>query len=127
MAAIFIQSSMSQIDLPDLGVSWSDKILHFSVFGLLGWLVARGFHHSRNKERQKKYFQITVLICLAYAASDEFHQYWVPGRIADIYDFFADLLGIIVFAWLYKKWHNGRTGSMKNIKPKIQNIASGVE
>ena len=114
MIAIFIQSSMSQIDLPDLGVTWSDKILHFSVFGVLGWLVARGFHHSQNRERQKKYFQITVPICIIYAATDELHQYWVPGRYADIYDFFADLIGIVVLAWLYKKWHNGR-GKNKNV------------
>ena len=70
MLAIFVQSSMSQLEIPDLGVTWSDKILHFSVFGLLGWLVARGVHHSQNRERQKKYFHITLFICFIYAASE---------------------------------------------------------
>ncbi len=113
MAAIFIQSSMSHIELHDFGITWSDKVLHFSAFGVLGWLVARGLHHFQNSERRQKFFQITLFICIIYALTDEFHQFWVQGRDASIYDFIADLLGIVVFAWLYKKWHNGRDKNAK--------------
>ena len=125
MVAIFIQSSMSQLELPDLGISWVDKIAHFFVFRLLGWLVARGIHHSRNKDRQRKFFKITLIVCLVYAATDEIHQLWIPGRYADIFDFVADMFGIIFFAWLYKKWYNGRAEQI-DTKYKIQNDQNSV-
>jgi VanZ family protein len=120
MLAIFVQSSMSQLELPDLGITWTDKIAHFIVFGLLGWLVARGLYHSQNNHLQKMFFKLTIFISLLYAAMDEIHQLLVPGRYADIYDFIADLLGVVVFAWLYKIWHKDR-GSSININYDLPN------
>ena len=35
-----------------------------------------------------------MLIGLAYAASDEIHQYFVPGRSSDAGDWLADALGV---------------------------------
>lgn len=104
MIAIFVQSSMGNLDLPDFDIAWSDKLLHFLVFGLLGLLLARGFYHSTKKTFQQKYLLIAIVLAGIYAASDEIHQYWVPGRYSDILDFVADVVGIFIFVGLYKLW-----------------------
>ena len=44
MIIITVESSISNISLPDIGISFTDKIIHFGLFGILGWLLARGFY-----------------------------------------------------------------------------------
>lgn len=47
-------------------------------------------------------YLISSVICLAYAVSDEIHQYFVPGRSCELRDVFIDfsgsVLGIILIA-----------------------------
>jgi VanZ family protein len=42
--------------------------------------------------------QITpaLLYCLLYGATDEIHQYFVPSRSCDIFDWFADATGALL-------------------------------
>lgn len=43
---------------------------------------------------------MAYIICAGlFALSDEMHQYFVPGRSAEIADWLADMAGIIL-AWL---------------------------
>jgi VanZ family protein len=48
----------------------------------------------------------SVLIASLYGASDELHQYFVPGRSAEVADWVADTLGALVAvlfaAWLFR-------------------------
>ena len=37
---------------------------------------------------------ITGIICVAYAALDEYHQMFVPGRSAEVRDVLIDSIGI---------------------------------
>ena len=37
---------------------------------------------------------LTILVCALYAASDELHQAFVPGRSSEFRDFVVDLIGI---------------------------------
>jgi hypothetical protein len=37
-----------------------------------------------------------VLLAVAYGITDEFHQSFVPGRSAELYDLYADAVGAIV-------------------------------
>jgi len=97
MIIISIQSSISSIDVPQLGITFMDKILHFIVFGALGLLIIRGMMLSNIK----KGFFWTLLIGSAFAILDEWHQLYVPGRDSSIYDFVADLLGILCFSLAY--------------------------
>jgi hypothetical protein len=41
---------------------------------------------------------LTALIGSAYGAIDEFHQYFVPGRSCDVWDWLADTLGALLGA-----------------------------
>ena len=68
-----------------------DKALHgagYGVLGLLYWWALRG-------ERVKWHVAAALAIVLAsaYAASDEFHQRFTPGRMPDVRDWAADTIG----------------------------------
>jgi VanZ family protein len=97
MIAIFIQSSIGNIELPDLYINWSDKLLHFLGFGVLAFFIAR----SLVRVWPGRYIILTLIISMLYAASDEVHQYFVQGRSATFGDWLADTLGIILFTTLY--------------------------
>lgn len=51
----------------------------------------------------------SVIFGVAYALSDEVHQKFVPGRSADVFDFLADCIGVIlvqVLLWSYFRSKN---------------------
>ena len=108
MLAIFIQSSISQIEIPEIIFNWFDKILHFFAFGLLGLLTIRGLKQTDNITLQKNYIWISLLICIVFGASDEIHQLYVAGRSATIADWIADILGILAFSFAYLYWQKRR-------------------
>jgi hypothetical protein len=90
-AMIFYFSSMSTIPNPEavLGLTIDSTIKHFLEYFVFGLLLIYAFEGSKNKT-------IAVIITGAlYAATDEIHQYFVPGRVMDIIDFSVDTIGII--------------------------------
>ncbi|NTW70816.1 MAG: VanZ family protein [Eubacteriaceae bacterium] len=76
------------------------KLAHFTVYTILGLLVARGLLKGKNITSREVFF--TLLICVLYASSDEFHQLFVPGRGAQITDVLIDSGGSILGILLYR-------------------------
>ena len=105
MVAITIQSSMGSIKIPDMEFRMMDKAVHFIVFGILGFLMIRGFYLQPLLAKTNPIIAVIVIGAL-FSASDEWHQTFVPGRMGDIWDWVADTLGIIFFVlifWLIRK------------------------
>lgn len=98
MIAITIESSIKNIKLPDLGITWTDKLAHFCVYGIMGWVLARGMVLSKIKYP----FLLAILIGFVFGITDEWHQSFVPGRDSSVFDLMADLIGLLVFANLYR-------------------------
>ena len=98
--AIVVVSSLpgSAIRLPS--IQFIDKFAHFLEFGLLSFLVLRGWGKIRGRKRA---FFFGVLYSILFAFSDEVHQFYVPGRIVDPFDFLANCAGILASAWLLWK------------------------
>jgi VanZ family protein len=63
-------------------------VVHFGAFAVLGLLLAVGARVEGWAMRWP------VLIGLVYAATDEVHQSFVPGRSPDAADWLADALGV---------------------------------
>ncbi|MCK4835141.1 MAG: VanZ family protein [Candidatus Aminicenantes bacterium] len=80
-----------------------DKILHFIIFGIMGWFLCRGMYLSKNHWVKKNYFLIALGIGIIFAFSDEWHQSFVEGRYSSFADWIADTAGIIIFCLLYQK------------------------
>ena len=85
MVTIFALSH--QPDLGGLGlldrIPFGDKIVHAGAFGLLALLI---YGSSQN-------FIFAFLLTSLYGLSDEIHQSFVPGRMADGFDWLADTIG----------------------------------
>lgn len=94
MVLIYTVSSQPKliVDLPD--VSHADKWMHFVAYGLLCFLL--GIAAQKNGFLRPWIW--AFVIASLYGASDEIHQYFVPGRQADFYDWFADTLGALFVA-----------------------------
>ncbi len=73
---------------------------HFFVFFILALLLINAFRISDlNFIRSALY---TLIIAVIYAALDEYHQSFVPGRTAELKDVFVDSLGIISGIGFYR-------------------------
>ena len=69
------------------------KLAHFSIYALVGvWIMA--FMSTFDIRLYKKWI-ISMLVGVLYAASDEFHQSFVPGRGPSIADVGIDSLGVL--------------------------------
>ncbi len=94
---IFYLSSQPSIETPAL-FPGQDKLFHVVAFGMLGFLAAGSLHASRDDYATRQVWLVVLAVTL-YGISDEFHQYFVPGRSADIYDVVADATGGLLGAW----------------------------
>lgn len=85
-----IPSLTPPIDLP------LDKLGHFTMFAVLGALLARGLHRAGIRAA----LAWPLLFGALVGAIDELHQRSVPGRSSDIADFIADFAGCALALWL---------------------------
>lgn len=90
MVAIFVVSSFHNAPLPP-GVS--DKPAHAFAYLGLGFVIARALGGGLPPRITRRDVFMGLAIAVAYAASDEFHQRFVPGRYADLGDLYADTIG----------------------------------
>jgi len=66
----------------------SDLVVHFGVYGVLGWLLARAA-----RVRGAGHRVALALLVTALGAADERHQQFIPGRFASVDDWVADSAG----------------------------------
>jgi len=93
MAGIFFVSSLHSPPLPS---NISDKPAHALAYAGLAGLVARALGRGLPPRITRLDLVIGFAICVIYAASDELHQSFVPGRSPDIADVAADAIGAAV-------------------------------
>jgi len=88
---ILVGTSLPKVPGPD--VIGFDKVSHLIAYGILGVLMMRGFR-SCQCWRFGRAVGWTLIIGGLYAAADELHQSWIPGRSTDLFDFVADFAGL---------------------------------
>lgn len=94
MGVLFWLSHQPSLPTPEL-FPGQDKLFHAIVYAILGALLL-GATRFRPPAYRRRQILLAVAIASLYGISDEFHQYFVPGRSADVLDWVADTLG----AWL---------------------------
>jgi VanZ family protein len=100
---IFVVSALPGYEFPELPFYSFDKLVHALEFGLFGILMYRAFRYRSSFSRP---YLLTLCVGIPFAALDEVHQYFVPGRNCDPVDFIMDFLGLVIFtgisAWLHR-------------------------
>jgi VanZ family protein len=90
-ALIFLVSARSDLSPP--AFPSSDKVAHMLEYGVLGVLWARVVKASWPHWTFLLGLASTSLFTGLYGITDEWHQFYVPGRFADWHDVLADLCG----------------------------------
>lgn len=94
---IFIESSIPGNNLPKVEFEFSDKIIHFLIYSILCLLFFYSLkNQSKSIKLQKFAPEFALLFTSVYGITDEVHQYFVPNRSCEFYDWVADLAGALV-------------------------------
>jgi len=88
---IFFLSSQSTLIATPLDFPNKDKLMHASAYAILGFFAWSAFRHHVNQRLVLLW--ISILFASVYGISDEFHQSFVVGRDADVWDWLADTVG----------------------------------
>ncbi|MDP8206512.1 MAG: VanZ family protein [Candidatus Electryonea clarkiae] len=97
---IFAISAIPSGRIPPLTILSSDKLIHMTVYAILGILAFRAFNGTGSRIQAP---WIICLFCVLYGFGDEFHQMFVPGRNPSIFDVAADAIGAIIGIILWWK------------------------
>ena len=87
----------------------TDKGVHWILYFVLGVLSARAVLAKQNARVAE--LAIVVAGILVFAALDELHQHWIPGRSVDLRDWAADAFGSlsgIVVVLVVARWRAPR-------------------
>ena len=71
------------------------KLAHFTEYAALGFFLALHFHELRSKLNFGIKYVWAAVIGVIYAASDELHQFFVPGRGPGVKDVLIDGAGAL--------------------------------
>jgi VanZ family protein len=111
MLIIFIASGTPGNEIPGFGAA--DFIVkkggHMFVYALL----AIAYSHAMGKGNSRYGFTIAVCLAILYAASDEFHQKFTPGRNASFWDVCFDAAGAFIGLKLWCYFQTRRSNRQK--------------
>ena len=101
-ALIFVLSAQADLRLaPEPVLDFAlHKAGHLAVYGVLAWLVARALEVPGRTSRVVMVG--SLLLCIAYGATDELHQALVPGRGPSPVDVAIDGLGALLGLAAYR-------------------------
>jgi len=98
MAIIFSLSSFGGLGTSskgDLGIF--SIIYHFFAFFFLNLFLL----FSLVRGNRKEFILVAVIISIFYGITDEFHQYFVPGRVSDFFDIMVNNVGVFFSTLFY--------------------------
>ena len=96
-ASIWFLSSQSILPQPKGILGW-DKLQHLLAYAVLAGAVGLWASPVFWKRRPRTALFVTALVSSVYGVIDEIHQYFVPGRDCNVWDWLADTLGAAIGA-----------------------------
>jgi VanZ family protein len=98
-AGIWLLSSQAILPQPK-GILGYDKLQHFLAYGVFTGALVLWFSPDWIKAHVHKVIVLVICLGSAYGIIDEIHQYFVPGRDCNIWDWLADTIGAVCGAFL---------------------------
>lgn len=97
---IFIASHQEGAPFDTSVFIFQDKVFHFIAYFIYGLTIQ--LFLLKYRMVKSKYIIYTILIGSLYGLSDEIHQYFIPNRSTEFFDWLADTLGVICSLTLKK-------------------------
>lgn len=84
------------------------KLGHWGEYFILAILCVRALHAHAPRQSQLRRTASAIAIATLYAASDEWHQYFVPSRSSSIVDVVIDCFGAVCGSiWFERRQRGG--------------------
>lgn len=83
-------------------VKYIDKVVHFIEYGILGFLFSRAFYSTYKEKDLVRAHLLAIGIAVFIAAFDEMYQIYFPNRTASLFDFLADVSGILISQIMFR-------------------------
>ena len=80
-------------------IPYGDKVGHLCLFGFLTLLANFASKFKTFKLGKLNVYWGSVAV-LVFVTIEELSQHFMPTRTLDIYDYIADMAGILLFTWL---------------------------
>lgn len=96
-AGVIIFATSMPSDLVPAQVSTFDKAAHFSMYAVLAGLLTHQL--AEDTTAPWRIAALAVAGVLAFAAVDEWHQQFIPGRSTELADWVADAAGAVTGAF----------------------------
>lgn len=98
---IFLFSSQDGRGIPALFLG-QDVIFHIVEYTGFAYLIYRLIKQCRPLRKPGQALALVLLVIFIYALTDEYHQSFVPGRTAEIFDVAMDCLGGLLAGAFYR-------------------------
>lgn len=118
---IFYLSSQQKLEVPDLHFELQDKLFHFLAFTVYGIFVSLSAINWPLRWLERVNWAVwAAAVGIVYGLLDEIHQYYVPGRQMDLWDWVADSLGVIsgILIFKYFSRHKRVAALLNSLFPK---------
>ncbi len=112
MVVILVAISIPATSLPTVllnGIKGLDKLSHFVLFAVLGWLLAYAFFkQSSNRSNVRRHHLYAISVGLFIGVATELCQhFFIPTRADELLDvvanFFGTIFGVCIFGKLWLK------------------------
>jgi len=100
MGTVFSLSHQSGDTLHLPSFPGADKLAHAFAYGALAFAILWCFG-KKGLDKPRHTVVLTVLFCLFYGISDEYHQSFIPFRSVSVFDIIADTAGAIFVSLIW--------------------------
>ena len=104
---IYYLSSRSSVDIgPE--IPHIDKFYHALIYFIFALLLWRAFYHASPTFTSKRAIWFALIVTILFGMSDEWHQFYVSFRHADVFDLLFDTAGASLALISVSWWNNGQ-------------------
>jgi VanZ family protein len=109
MGTIFFLSHQPGTDFQLPPVPGLDKLGHGILYALLAAAALFAVPGETRRTKPGRSAMLIVLFSLLYGLTDEYHQSFIPGRMASPADVLADGAGAAALVFLWLRYHRRRS------------------
>lgn len=100
-AYLLLTILLSSMSRPPIGEAVSDTLLHALEFSAMAALLLQALGQGLFKRHEGRHLLAAAVFGIAYGATDEIHQYFVPNRHSSVKDWIVDTAATLATVGLF--------------------------